>query len=378
MNLELSSDQRFMRDEARRFLAERADSAAVRRAIEAGSGFDADLWRAIARELGWCAVAIREDDGGLGLGATEIAILMEETGRRLAPIPLWSTVGLAAPLIDRLGAGEGRRGLLGRIAAGECAACVAHPSPGAPDPLSALGVTAARAGSGYVLDGRVTPVLDLPVADLVLVPARLQDGGTGLFALSPANGIAVRSLESLDPTRTLGELVLDGLVVSADAQIDAAGAAPDDWIAPLRLARLALAAEQIGAASGALDMTLAYLSQRVQFGRTIASFQAIKHRCAKLLVDIAEARSLLYGAAASLSDHSPDVEWEITALGALASQVLWHAAEETIQLHGGVGNTWEYDPHLYMRRAQASAVLFGSADARLARIGDSILSGAAA
>jgi alkylation response protein AidB-like acyl-CoA dehydrogenase len=187
----------------------------------------------------------------------------------------------------------------------------------------------------------------------------------------------VRPLDTLDPTRPMGELVLDGVAVPAEARIDPGGLAAGDFAAPLLAARLALAAEQVGAAQGCLDLTLAYISARVQFGRTIASFQAVKHRCAGLVVDIAEARSLLRGAAAGLAAGSPEAELDILALGVLATETLWRVAEEAIQLHGGAGNTWDYDPHLYLRRAQASAFLFGSADDRLARIADHVLGEAA-
>jgi alkylation response protein AidB-like acyl-CoA dehydrogenase len=367
MNLELTADQTFMRDEARRLLAERADSASVRKAVEQG-GFDAGLWRSVAAELGWCAVAIPERHGGLGLGPTELALLLEETGRRLAPVPLWSTAALTVPLIAALAKEEACATQLADIAAG-AAAAVALPRLSGADPLTGLSVAATPAGEGYVLDGKVSPVADLAAADLVLVPAKLESG-IALFALRAGSGFGATALETLDLTRPLGELTLDRLEVPADARIDDGGLQPGDFHAPLLLARLALAAEQVGAAQGALDLTLAYISERVQFGRTIASFQAVKHRCAKLVVDIAEARSLLYGAAAGLAAGSTGAGLEIDALGVLASETLWRCAEEAIQLHGGVGNTFEYDPHLYLRRAQASAFMLGSAAGRLERIAD--------
>jgi acyl-CoA dehydrogenase len=375
MALSLSADQILMRDEARRLLGERADSASLRRAIDAG-GFDAGLWRKVGRELGWCAVAIPESAGGLGLGALELALLAEETGRRLAPIPFWSTACLAAPLIQRLAADAPRADLLSRIVDG-AAVAVALPDLASATPFADISITAKRTDEGYALSGRAAPVLDLASADILLVPALLDDGATALFALTSAHGFAIGRLESLDLARPAGALALNDLRVSTDARIDrgdmdAAGAA-----AAFATARLGLAAEQVGAAQGCFDLTLAYIAQRVQFGRTIASFQAIKHRCAALMVDIAEARALAYGAAVSLDARSADARPEIAAAGALASQALFRAAEEAIQLHGGVGATWDYDPHLYLRRAQASAFMLGSADDRLAEIADALLGEAA-
>lgn len=364
MDLKLSPDQIFMRDEARRLLADRAGSEALRKAIDAG-GLDAALWQTIGVELGWCAVAAPEEAGGLGLGATELVLLAEECGRRLTPVPFWSTACLAGPLVATLCAGEARETLLGRIAAGEAAA-VALPAPGRIDPLDGALPAARREGDGWMLDGAVSAVIDAPSAAFILVPAS-ADGGLGLFAIERGDA-ALEPLDGIDLLRPAARLVLAG--VSA-TRIDAEGLDRTAFDTALLTARLTLAAEQVGAAQGALDITLAYVAERVQFGRTIASFQAVKHRCALLLVEIAEARSLVYGAAQTLDPL------EIAAAGAIASQVAFRAAEEAIQLHGGVGNTWEYDPHLYFRRAQAAANLFGSADEKLAQVADALLGAAA-
>ncbi|MBX3530196.1 MAG: acyl-CoA/acyl-ACP dehydrogenase [Rhizobiaceae bacterium] len=364
MDLKLSSDQIFMRDEARRLLADRAGSEQLRKAIDAG-GFDAALWKTVGAELGWCAVAVPEDAGGLGLGNLELALLAEECGRRLAPVPFWSTACLAAPLIGAVAAGEARETLLARIAAGEAAA-VAMPAPAKVDPLGGELPTARRSGDGWAIDGVVPAVIDGASAAYILVPAS-ADGGLALFAVERADA-TLETLDGIDLLRPAARLVLAG---TKAARIDAERLDRTAFDAALLSARLTLAAEQVGAAQGVLDMTLAYIAERMQFGRTIASFQAVKHRCALLLVEIVEARSLVYGAAQGLDPL------EIAAAGALASQVAFRAAEEAIQLHGGVGNTWEYDPHLYFRRAQATANLFGSADEKLALVADALLGAAA-
>ena len=364
MDLKLSSDQTYMRDEARRLLAERAGSEQLRRAIEAG-GFDAALWATIGGELGWCAVAVPEEAGGLGLGTSELVLLAEECGRRLAPAPFWSTACLAAPLVAALGAEDAGGALLARIAAGEAAAC-AWSGIGSADPLSGTMPVARRVGDGWTISGTIAAVLDAGSATFIVIPASTDDGW-GLFAVERL-ATKVEALDGIDLTRPSARLTLEG---AAASRIDGGGFSAGDLDTALLTARLTLAAEQVGAAQGALDLTRAYIADRVQFSRTIASFQAVKHRCAALLVEISEARSLVYGAARGLDLR------EVAAAGVLATEVLFRAAEEAIQLHGGVGNTWEYDPHLYLRRAQATACLFGSTDERLDAIAGSLMGAAA-
>lgn len=368
MDLSLTDDQLFMRDEANRFLAEHASSEAVRAAIAAG-GHDDSLWTAIAKELGWCGITIPEDAGGLGLGPFEMVLLLEATGARLAPIPFRSTVSLAAPIIEALGSDDTRGSLLPEIASGNLAVSVALPRPGAYDPFETIDFTAEPDGEKWKLSGTCEAVFDLAAADLVLIAANTRQG-LGLFAVQTDQLGDQTRLETLDPTMPLALLSLDGVVVDAAARIDRGELNREQFAQPLLWARLGLAAEQIGAAQGCLDMTLAYLGERVQFGRTIASFQAVKHRCAELVVRIGEARSLLYGAAVSLKSGDGDASREVDGAGILADDVLWQAAEEAVQLHGGVGQTWEYDPHLYLRRAQATAQLFGSTNERLGMIAD--------
>ena len=369
MNLDLSPDRIFMRDEARRLLAERCDSAALRRAAEAG-GFDAGLWQTIG-ELGWCAVALEEASGGLGLGVMELALLAEECGRRLAPVPFWSTACLAAPVVSMLAAEPARGALLARIAAGEAATVALDLS--AATAAGAACASAAKDGEAWRLRGKIRGVPDLPTARIVLVPARTVGGTVALFLLDRDGERP--SAPGFDLTRPVADLDLGA--AAASFSLLAAGHSIEALDRALLTARLGLAAEQIGAAQGALDLTLAYIAERVQFGRTIASFQAVKHRCAALLVTIAEARSLLHGAAASLDAGESHAALEIEALGALAADVAFRAAEEAIQLHGGVGNTWEYDPHLYLRRAQATSFLFGTAAQKLETVAAAIIGDAA-
>lgn len=366
MFLQFTPDQQMIREEAERLLREEASSDAVRRIVDSGASHDARLWERVSRELGWCAMAIGEGHGGLGLGPTEVAILMELTGARLACMPLWSTVCLAVPLLQSAAGEQAKARYLGAIAAGEMAASVAYGDLGAAGPAAAAGLRARPVQGGYRLDGRISQVIDLEVVDLVLALADLEDGTRALFALERDAGHPIQPLKVIDATRPIAMLDLAGIEVPTARRIDDGGVSDVQLRQALAFADLGLAAEQVGAAQGALDATLAFIGERVQFGRTIASFQAIKHRCARLAVDIAEARSLVFGAAAALSSGDGlQAELEIAGARVLATQLQFLAAEEAIQLHGGVGFTWEYDPHLYFKRAQASGALLGSSEQRL-------------
>jgi acyl-CoA dehydrogenase len=295
----------------------------------------------------------------------ELALLAEECGRRLAPVPFWSTACLAAPVVSMLAAEPARGALLARIGAGEAATVALDLSTATA--AAAICATAAKDGDAWRLSGTIRGVPDLPVAHIVLAPARAADGTVALFLLDRDGERP--SAPGFDLTRPVADLDLGA--AAASVSLLAEHVAVERLDRALLTARLGLAAEQVGAAQGALDLTLAYIAERVQFGRTIASFQAVKHRCAALLVAIAEVRSLLHGAG------EPHAALEIEALGALAADVAFRAAEEAIQLHGGVGNTWEYDPHLYLRRAQATSFLFGTASRKLEKVAAAILGDAA-
>lgn len=355
MDLTLTEDQRVIREEARRLLADRMPPERLRAVIVEGQGVDAGLWATVAGELGWAALTIPEAQDGLGLGLTELALMMEAAGERLAPIPLWESVCLATPVLLAVGSAAAQAVLLPRIAAGQSATVALDPR----QPEAAC-LTARPAANGFVLDGRLSPALS-PLADLVLVQARLGEG-TAWFALEPGMGQQVQPLAGLDGTRQWGALHLDRVMVPASARIDE-GAAPDALRRALAVAGLGLAAEQVGAARGVMDLTLAYITERVQFGRTIASFQAIKHRCAGLEADLAEARALVYGVAATADPEA--FVLEVAGLRALAQDLVFRAAQEAIQLHGGVGITWEYDPHLYFKRAQSDRSLLGDPETHL-------------
>lgn len=368
MELALSEEQRMIRDAAREVLAAHSDSAAVRRAMEGEDGIDADLWARLSGELGWCGLALPEDEGGLGLGRLEQALLLESLGEHLACVPYLASAVLAGEALQQAGDATARRTWLPALAAGEARATLAW--EGLQTPTLATTVAARREGGALSLTGRVDYVLDGAGADWLLVPARL-DGGLALCRVAAdAPGVSRRAHTTLDPTRAVTSLVLDA--ASADCLGEGAGVA--EGLARTRdLARLALAAEQLGVAQGCLDRSVAYTGERVQFGRAIASFQAIKHRCAEMMVRVEAARSAVYGAAATITADPAAAPREAAMAKSVADEAAFFCAQEAIQLHGGVGFTWEYDPHLYFKRAQANGAWLGRGDALLAELAEALL-----
>ncbi|MDN0073873.1 acyl-CoA dehydrogenase family protein [Crenobacter sp. SG2303] len=376
MNLELDQDRQMIRDAAEDFLSAYSDSAKVRAAHEAG-GMDAGVWQRIAAELGWCGIAVPEEHGGLGLGLFELALLQEQAGRFLLAAPLFSTACLAAPLLAEAGTDAARQRWLPALAAGELTATVALSARGL-DPFAVGdGVRAEPDGNAYVLTGRCRHVPQVLGTDLVIVAVRLG-GEPALFAL-PADtaGATLMPLETLDQGRPVAELVLDGVRLPADSWLDAGDVAAIHRA--LSHSAIALAAEQLGLAQQCLDLTVAYAQERQQFGRPIAGFQAVKHRLAEVLVKVEAARSAVYGAAAEVDAGVSDKELLFAAASAksFADAAARFAAQEAIQLHGGVGFTWEYDPHLYFKRAQAFSHWLGSADAWRERVAAQLLEDAA-
>ncbi|MGN7980845.1 acyl-CoA dehydrogenase family protein [Burkholderia sp. 22313] len=369
MDLALTDEQAMIRDAAADVLAERSASADVRRAIEQSAGRDDALWGELAGELGWNALSLPEAAGGMGLGALEQTLLMEQLGRRVACVPYFSTACLAATALAGCADTPLATGWLAKLAEGACSATLALPF-GLPAASAQCPVVAAEAAGGYALSGTIDQVIDGARADLLLIPARIANEGQaiGLFAIDVAtvSGLNVTPLDTLDATRPIARVVLDEARVSRDALFASGAVATRLLDRTAWFAALALAAEQLGGAQQCLDLTLDYTGQRVQFGRTIASFQAVKHRCAQMMVLIESARSAVLGAAhawdaeAGSGTPSAALRADVAAAKAAANDAYAFCAQEAIQLHGGVGFTWEYDPHLYFKRAQASGTQFGS------------------
>jgi len=364
MQFAFTEEQEALRDAARSFLADHSSPAHVRAAMETDAGYDPAVWRRIGAELGWTALLIPEAHGGLGLGYVELVGLMEEMGAALLCAPFFSTVCLATNVL-LLGANdEQRQQYLPGIAAGTTTATVAITEPGGRWDASGVDLRAEARGDAFVLNGTKSFVIDGHTAELLIVAAR-HDGsraadGISLFAVPAATpGIERRLLPTMDQTRKQAAITLRDVRVPAAALIGHAGAGWPVLSAALDLAAIALAAEQLGGAQRCLDLSVDYAKQRVQFGRPIGSFQAIKHKCADMLLRVESARSASYyaGWAASVG------EAELPVLASLAkaycSDAYFHCAAEAIQIHGGVGFSWEYDVHLYFKRARSSAILLG-------------------
>ncbi len=369
MECKLNPDQEMIRDAAATFLSEQCDSAALRKALDREIGADPILWAKIREEMGWCSLTIPEHRDGMGLGQVERVLLMEQLGRRLAPVPYLASACLATDALQYAAHGEAQKRYLPALASGQLSAALALPVTAGWN-VHACNVKARHEDNSYVLHGCVAQVLGADQANLLVVPARWYGIADtfGLFAIEmPAAGVSVEVLQTLDQTRSIARVTLDNVRLDATARIDL----PQQLRAGLQLttilATLALAAEQIGSAQQCLDLTLAYVSERTQFGRTIASFQAVKHRCAEMMVKLESARSLVYGTAelaqtVDVTDGAADLQvlaLEVACAKSAANEALFFCAQEAIQLHGGVGFTWEYDPQLYFKRAQAARVWFG-------------------
>lgn len=366
MRFAFTEEQEALRSSARSFLNDHSASAQVRAAMQTETGYDPALWQRIGAELGWTAILIPETYGGLGLGYVELVALMEEMGAALLCAPFFSTVCLATNVLLIGGHEEHKQRYLRAIASGDATATLAMTEPNGRWDAAGIETVAARSDSGFVLNGTKTFVVDGHTADLLIVAARSPGShgadGIWLFAV-PAEtpGIERRLLPTMDQTRKQAEITLREVCLPAAAQLSNAA---DGWAVlskTLDLAAIALAAEQLGGAQRCLDLTVEYAKQRVQFGRPIGSFQAIKHKCADMLLRVESARSASYYAGWAASVHDPELPALASLAKAYCSDAYFQCAAEAIQIHGGVGFTWEYDVHLYFKRAKSSETLLGDA-----------------
>ncbi len=357
-----------LRRTVRRFLETASAGAEVRRAMETESGYDPEVWRRLAGELGLVGLIVPERHGGSGAGTPELVVVMEEMGRALLCAPFLSSAVLAAAALLESGDEDACAELLPGIADGSVVATLAlAEGDGDIRDLSSVRAKARPGAGGYRLYGSKTWVSDGHTADLLLVAAR-TDAGLSLFAVGgAAEGLARRELPALDPTRRLARLELEG---APGRLIGADGGAAPGLDRALDLAAVALAAEQTGGAQRCLDLSVEYAGTRVQFGRPIGSFQAIKHKCAQMLLEVEAAKAVVEYAAGVWAPDAPQGERGLAASTARAhcSEAFVRASAETVQIHGGIGFTWEHDAHLYLRRAKSSALLLGSTSWHLERV----------
>jgi len=344
MDFALSDEQRAIQAAARDFLRDAANADALRAAVEGTTGFDAALWQGLAHEMGFSGLMVPEAHGGSGLGALEMALVLEETGRCLAPVPFFETAVLAVQAVLAAGTAEQQAALLPRLAGGTRASFA-----GTAD-RPRLDAGRLTGGAGFATFAHVAELIVVATADDSLVV---------LEADTP--GLTIEALPSLDRTRRFARLTFDCAVPPQNI-LGAPGAARPAIARTLAVGAGLLAAEQTGAAQFSLDATVDYAKQRVQFGRTIGSFQAVKHMLADMMMLVEASRSAACYAAAAIDAGGDELEEACHVARIHASDALRHVASEAIQLHGGIGFTWEHHAHLYFKRARATANWLGSAD----------------
>jgi alkylation response protein AidB-like acyl-CoA dehydrogenase len=353
MNFDFSPDQKSLREQARKFLAEQASPTRVRRILEGAAPYDADLWRGMG-EMGWMGTVIPETHGGAGFGHLELCVIAEELGRSLAPTPFASTIYLAAEALLLAGTDAQKKRWLPRIAQGQAIGCLAL----AEGPHVATSANLTTRAEGGRLTGTKLPVTDGDVADFAVVVAR-DGGGVSCYLVDLTGpGVSRAAVATVDPTRSHARIVLDG------APGETLGAAGQGWALVERLldrAAVLVAFEQVGGAQAALDMAREYALGRFAFGRQIASFQAVKHKLADMYVGVELARSNTYYGAWALNTDAPELPVAAAAARVAASEAYYQAAKENIQVHGGMGFTWEFDCHLHYRRAKLTGLMLGSA-----------------
>ena len=340
-----------LRAVVRSFLRKRSAEDDVRRLMETGTGFDPAVWRQAAKELGLQGLIIPERWGGSGASLVELGVVFEEMGRALFGAPFFGTVGLAVPALLAVDDAAACAEYLPGIAAGETIATLAW---GGADPQGST-LAARRDGSGWLLSGRAEVVVDAVAADVILALAG-TDEGPGLFAVV-GDGPARVPLTGLDSTRKLSALGFDDAparAIGTPGQVTGAlGAAIDHSV-------LLLACEQLGGAARVLEMSVEYAGTRVQFGRKIGSFQAIKHRCADMLVAVESARSVAYHGIWTAVNEPHELGVAATLAGSLCADTYTRASLDNIQNHGGIGFTWEHPAHLYLKRAKSTELFLGS------------------
>jgi alkylation response protein AidB-like acyl-CoA dehydrogenase len=378
MDFDLSEDQEALVGAATALLESRAAIEQVRKVAEADAynpgHIDRNLWAQMA-EQGWLAVERPESSGGLGMGFVEVAVLGEQVGRHLAPVPFAGTVLAlqAIASVSEAGSTEpaGRSQLVERLSSGEAIGAIAWTRR--PDQVVAERSAGAEGGgaaeegaeSGWVLTGRPDPVVFGPVADVVIVPAEISGspGSRELFLVENPPETSRKSQPAMDLTRSLGWLELDATPASL---LEGPGA----FSSLADRAAVAVSAEMLGAAQRVLDMTVQYAKDRVQFGRPIGSFQAVKHRCADMLVDVEGMRSAVYYAAWCIAADSPDASSAASAAKIWCSEAAARVMASGLQVHGGIGFTWEHDMHLFVKRSQLDQASFGDTSWHHDRLAD--------
>ncbi|HEY6532484.1 MAG TPA: acyl-CoA dehydrogenase family protein [Acidimicrobiales bacterium] len=356
MNLAFSEEQEELRSIVRQFLEAKSPEGAVRESMTTDEGYDPAVWAQMAEQLGLQSLIVPEEFGGQGFGYMELVIVLEEMGRALLCAPYFSTVALGVNTLLVAGDDAASQAILPGIATGETIATLALAEPIGRWDEAGVAAVATDDGGVWRITGTKSYVIDGHVADVVLVVARTANGISLFRVDGDAAGLTRTLLPTLDQTRKQAELVFEGVEGTI---VGEEGAAWPVLSRVLDLAAVALAAEQVGGSQRCLDMAVQYAKDRVQFGRPIGSFQAIKHRCADLLLEVESARSAAYYAGACAADDSDELAAVASLAKAACSDTFTHVSGENIQIHGGIGFTWEHPAHLYFKRASAMSVQLG-------------------
>jgi len=369
MYFDLTDEQQAIRSTAKQFLAARYKSERMRELADSEAGFEQSDWEEMA-ELGWTGLALPEEWGGQGLGIVDLAVLFEEMGYALAPSPLLSNtvVGLALALC---GSDEQRERFLRPLAAGELRAVPALWDAGTPATPGDFTMEGTADGDGLVLDGEKVLVPDAAAADLFLLAT--ADGRRHLVEAG-ADGVTVVAEPSIDPTRRLSSVRLEAVAVPARDTLPAAAA---DYYPVFHRVCVALAAESTGIAQRTMEMSVEYAKDRKQFDRPIGSYQAVSHRCAQMLLETENSRSAVYGAAWAADAEPASLPLAASIAKAYGSDAGWRVPDAAIQVHGGIGFTWEHDLHFFLKRGKQNAATFGDARWHRERVADAVLAGAA-
>jgi alkylation response protein AidB-like acyl-CoA dehydrogenase len=365
MDFGFSEEQEMLRTAARDFLAKECDSTYVRRMMDDERGYTDAFWRKMA-ELGWMGLALPEAYGGSGLSFIDLVVVLEEMGRVVAPGPFFSTVVQGAVALVEGGSDAQKQELLPNVAEGNVLLTVAQLEPSGRWDAEGITLEAKKDGAGYRLSGTKLFVADGHVADVLVVAARTPGSegrdGIGLYLVdAKAAGVKTSLLKTMDQTRKLAEVTLENVAVGSDRVLGAPG---DGWRLLERIVdrgKVGLCAEMCGGAQRVLEMSVDYAKVREQFGRPIGSFQAIQHKCANMLVEVESSKSITYYAGWAVANDVPEAPLAAAMAKAYCSDAYRHTAGEGIQIHGGIGFTWEHDMHLYFKRAKSSEVTFGDA-----------------
>ncbi len=377
MHFAFNEEQEELRAAARSFLADHSSPDQVRQAMASERGYDPEVWKRMSAELGWTSIVVPERYGGLGLGYVELVALLEIMGGALLCAPFFSSVCLASNALLAGGTEEQKAEHLPALAAGQLLATLACTEPNGDWGAAGIETIARKQGGDFVLSGRKRFVLDGHCAELLIVAAR-KEGTTGEDGISllavpaDARGLERRALPTMDQTRRQAAIELRDVRVPARCLMGEEGRGGPALRKTLDLAAVALAAEQVGGAQKCLDLSVEHARERVQFGRPIGSFQAIKHKCADMLLEVESARSASYYAGCVAAEDGAELPMVASLAKARCSDAYFRCAAETLQIHGGVGFTWEYDVHLYFKRARSTEIFLGDATHHRERVAQSM------